>query len=90
MGVKLTGNGAAAAGASRYTHMMGNPNCRPTIELMEGSVVQFALAASKDFEGAGVDNFYHQIQNTENTNGFLVINFRPYTPTHFYLEPFLH
>ena len=48
-----------------YTHMMGNPNCRPTIELRVGSVVQFALASSRDFEGGGVDNFYHQIQNID-------------------------
>ena len=48
-----------------YTHMLGNPNCRPLIELREGSVVQFAIAASKDFEGGGVDNFYHQIQNID-------------------------
>jgi hypothetical protein len=38
----------------RYTHMMGHPTCRPTIELHGGKQGMFALAAWKDFDGPGV------------------------------------
>ena len=46
-----------------YTHMIGNHECRPTIVLESGSTAHFAIAAAQNFDGPGVDNFYHQIQN---------------------------
>ncbi|MGB0191378.1 MAG: hypothetical protein ACPF9W_10470 [Nocardioides sp.] len=49
-----------------YTHIVGHPTCRPKISLLGNQQAgQFAIAASKDFEGPGVDNFYHQIQNLD-------------------------
>ena len=52
-----------------YTHMIGNHDpqakCRSTIELARGSTAHFAIVAAPNFDGPGVDNFYHQIQNID-------------------------
>ena len=56
-------HGETGCTPGRYTHMIGHPTCRPTIELHGGKQGMFALTAWKDFDGPGVDNFYHQVQN---------------------------
>ena len=48
-----------------YTHMIGNHECRPTVILDQSSTAHFAIMAAPNFEGPGVDNFYHQIQNID-------------------------
>lgn len=48
-----------------YTHMIGNHECRPTIILEPSSTAHFAIMAAPNFDGPGVDNFYHQIQNID-------------------------